>query len=123
MELTTETLQVVFATRVSLDLAVILNAHYMVAVKTTCASAIKIKDTKAMCVKSPAAPVSLLIVVNTEAATKPPYSAHAILPGQVRHATFQTALVAQTAMHVVLVSHPPQTVKHQNAIAPKDGWA
>ena len=70
MGLTTETLQVVFATRVSLELDVILNAHYVVAVKIANASATRIWDTKAMYVKSLAAPVFLLTVAITEAATK-----------------------------------------------------
>ena len=123
MEQTTETLQVAFATRVSLDLVVILNVHYMVAVRMTSASAIKPWDTKETCVKSQVVPDSLLTVVIMEAVTRRPFSARAILPGRVWHATFQTALVAQTAMRMVRVWHPQQTVKHQSATARKDGWA
>lgn len=123
MEQTTGTRQAAFATRASLVLAVILNAHYMVAVKMTSASVIKHWDTKVMCVKSQVALDSLLTAVIMEAVTRRSKSAHAILPGQVRHATFQTALAPQTAIHMVRVLHPSKTVKHQNAIARKDGWA
>ena len=76
-----------------------------------------------MCVKFQVVPDSLSTVAIMEAATEPPYSVLVILPGQVRHATFQTALVVQTATHMARVSHPPQTVTHQNATARKDGWA
>lgn len=123
MELTTETLQGVFATRVSLGLVVILNARYMVAVSMTSAYAIKTWDSKVTCVRSKVVPDSHLTVAIMEVVTERPSSANAILPGQVAHATFRTALVPLTAMRVALVLHPQQTMKHQNAIAQKDGWA
>ena len=120
---TTETLQGVFATRVSLDLVVILNARYMVAVSMTIVYAIKTWDSKVTCVRSKVVQDSHLTVAIMEAVTERPRSANATLPGQVGHATFRTALVRLTAMRMVRVLHPQQTMKHQNAIAQEGGWA
>ena len=110
-------------TRVSLDLVVILNARYVVAVSMTSAYAIKTWDSKVTCVRSKVVPGSHLTVAIMEAVTERPSSANAILPGQVGHATFRTALVPLTAMRMAVVFHPQQRMKHQNAIAQKDGWA
>lgn len=123
MEQTTETLQGVFATRVSLDLVVILNARYMVAVSMTSAYAIKTWDSKVTYVRSKVVLDFHLTVAIMEAVTERPSSANAILPGQVGHVTFRTALVPLTATRMALVLHPQQTMKHQNATAQKDGWA
>lgn len=89
----------------------------------TSASVIKTWGSKVTCVKSKVALDSLLTVAIMEAVTERPVSANAILPGQVRHATFQTALVPPTAMRMARVQHPQQTVKRQSAIVQKDGWA
>lgn len=123
MEQTTETLQGVFATRVSLDLVVILNARYMVAVSMTSAYAIKTWDSKVTYVRSKVVLDFHLTVAIMEAVTERPSSANAILPGQVGHVTFRTALVPLTVTRMALVLHPQQTMKHQNATAQKDGWA
>lgn len=69
----------------------------------TSASVIKTWGSKVTCVKSKVAPDSLLTVAIMEAVTERPGSAGAILPGQVGHATFQTALVPLTAMRTARV--------------------
>lgn len=89
----------------------------------TSVPAIKSWDTKAMSVKFQAVPGGHLTVAITEAVTERPWNARVIQVGQVLHATFQTAPVNQTAMGVVCVPHPQVTMKHQSAIALKDGWA
>jgi len=85
--------------------------------------AIKTWDSKVTCVRSKVVPDSHLTVAIMEAVTERSSSANAILPGQVGHAIFRTALVPLTVMRMARVLHPQQTMKHQSAIAQKDGWA
>ena len=71
MEQTTVTPQVAFVTLASLDLVVILNAHYTVNVSTTHASVTNSKGIRATCVKSQVAPDGPETAVTMVPATKP----------------------------------------------------
>lgn len=122
MERTTATHQAVFATHVSLEVVVILSAHYTEFASKMLASVTNFRDTKAPCVKFLAVPDGQTTVATMALATKPPKSARVIPDGLVPRVTFQTVPVPLTAMGVVLVTHQRMLMRRLSVIAPKDGW-
>ena len=122
MEQTTVTPQVVFVSRVFLDLVVIVNAHYTENVSTTHAFVTNSKGTRATCAKPQAVLDGPETAVTMALATKPICSARATLPGEGPRAIFQTVLGPPTVMVVALVSHLQETMNRLNVIVLKDGW-